>query len=124
MPAAKNTAVDVAKKLDVSIAVVPPSEGSKPENRYHFKASDRANAKVYSVPFIQYLSGEGNEYLETVAEKPLSEATLLRNMIRIECPEAYDEVRKMSNDQVSWISQEWAKASTASVGESSASDDS
>lgn len=132
MPAAKKTTVAAAAKVDVevaftpTVAVVPPSEGEKPENRYYFKCSDAADAPVYSVPFVQYLSGTGTDYMEAVTTGKLVVGDLesVRQMIIIECPEAEADLKKMSKDQIMWISSEWGKASTASVGESSASDDS
>lgn len=101
-----------------ALFVVPKSEGSKKENRFPFKVT----SKQYSVPFLQFLGGEAAEYLESLHDKPTSEATMLRNLIKIECPEAYDEIRKLANDQVAALSVAWAEASAASVGESSASE--
>lgn len=98
--------------------VVPKSAGAKKENRFSFKIS----TKTYSVPFVQYLSGEGASYLESLADNPVSEATMLRNMIAIECPEAVDEIKSLANDQVAALSVAWAEASTSSAGESSASE--
>jgi hypothetical protein len=100
--------------------VVPKSEGSKKENRFTFKLSERG--KTHSVPFLQYIGGEAAEYIESLAVKPVSEATMLRNLIRIECPEAFDEIRKLANDQVAALSVAWAEESEASAGESQASE--
>lgn len=132
MPAPKKTAVTAAAKVDPevaftpTVAVVPPSEGKKPENRYYFKCEEREDAPVYSVPHVQYLSGVGTDYMEavTTGQIVVGDFASIREMIAIECPEAKDDLKKLSKDQVMWISGEWGKASTASVGESSASDDS
>ena len=102
---------------------VPKSEGAKKGNRFAFRAVD--GGKVFSVPFLQYLSGDGAEFIETSIEGGRAdEARLTRGLIAIECPAAAEAVRKMANDQVIGLSQAWAAASTASLGESEGSEDS
>ena len=99
--------------------VVPASEGSKKENRFEFKIGQ----KKYSVPFIQFLSGEGAEFLDDQGGR-LTEAVLARRLLVMECPEAGEAVRSLAADQATALSRAWVEASTASAGESLASDDS
>lgn len=99
--------------------VVPKAEGSKKENRFEFKIT----RKTYSVPFIQYLGGDATEFLSENGAL-MGEVALTRKLIAFECPEASEEVRTLSNDQVQALSKAWAEASNATVGESAASDNS
>lgn len=99
--------------------VVPKAEGSKKENRFDFKIG----TKSYSLPFIQYLGGLAAAYAEeNMAIK--SEVSLMRELVIIECPDSEDAVRALSVDQCKALADAWNEASTGSVGESSASDDS
>ena len=82
------------------------------------------NGKTYSVPLLQFLSGAAADVLDDAAEKGWNEAKLIRKLIAVEAPEAIDAVGKLANDQVEAVSAAWAEASTASLGESPASDDS
>ncbi|KAA0021807.1 hypothetical protein [Antrihabitans cavernicola] len=106
----------------MTVFTVPKSLGSKRVNRFPFRVAD--GGKVFSVPFVQYLSGAGADYLEEAAEKGHDEIRLTRRLVEIESPDASEAVAKMSRDQVKALGEAWAEASTASVGESLASDNS
>lgn len=99
--------------------VVPKPEGDKKENRFEFKIGTKAR----SIPFIQFLGGIAAEYAErNISLK--SEVALMKELAIIECPDAEDEIRGLSADQAKALIEAWGDASNASVGESSASDDS
>lgn len=100
------------------VFVVPASEGDKPENRFSFKIG----RKTYTVPFIQYLSGPGSEYIDSVAVNPVPETTMVRRVLLIECPAAEDEIKSLANDQIMSLFKGWTETSSATVGESSASE--
>lgn len=103
----------------MSLFVVPKPEGEKPENQFQFKVS----RKAYRVPFIQYLSGDASEFLSEHGAS-MTEVAIMRRLIAIECPDAEEEVRKLSNDQMLALSAAWAEASNGTVGESEASEES
>lgn len=98
--------------------VVPKPEGSKPENRFEFKIT----RKTYSIPFMQYISTEGSDYVDSLAENPVTEIKMIRGILGIECPEASEELKHLTNDQVLALFTAWNENSTATVGESSASE--
>jgi hypothetical protein len=102
--------------------IVPKSEGSKRPNRFAFRCRD--GGKVYSVPKPQYLSGDGSDYIESAIADKVDEIRMTRRLLIIECPEAEDEIRRMAGDQIAHLSNQWAEASTATVGESDGSADS
>lgn len=101
---------------------VPKAAGDKKENRFAFRAKD--GGKVYSVPFMQYVSGAGAEFMEDAVEQKLDEVRMTRGLLSIECPQAKDAIRGMAMDQIVSLSRAWAAASTASLGESLGSDES
>ncbi|OMQ31597.1 hypothetical protein [Rhodococcus sp. D-1] len=89
------------------------------ENRFEFKL--REKGKTFSVPKMEFLSRPATKYL---GEKyaTTSEADLLRGLIKIEAPDAFDIVDKMEDDQAIELSIAWAAASKVDAGESTASD--
>lgn len=99
--------------------VVPKSEAEKKANRFEFKIG----AEKYSIPLIQFLSVAGAEFLTEQAAE-VSEAVAMVRLVETECPEAVAAVRALGTDQARALSQAWVEASNATLGESSASDDS
>jgi hypothetical protein len=104
----------------MAVFEVPASEGEKKVNRFAF----RHKGKVFSVPKLQYLSGEGADYLLLAAKEGYDEPRTTRDLIGIENPAAAEAVRKMANDQVLRTSAAWIEASATSLGESSGSEQS
>ncbi|AUS31485.1 hypothetical protein C1M55_10400 [Rhodococcus qingshengii] len=89
------------------------------ENRFEFKL--REKGKTFSVPKMEFLSRPATKYL---GEKyaTTSEADLLRGLIKIEAPDAFDIVDKFEDDQAIELSVAWAAASKITPGESEASE--
>ncbi|KZM68477.1 hypothetical protein AWN90_11445 [Nocardia terpenica] len=94
---------------------VPKSAGSKRQNRFAFRIAE--GGKVYSVPFLQYLSGRGATFIQSGIESKLDEASLTRGLIALECPEVAEAIEGLSIDQIGALSKAWADASTVSLGE-------
>ncbi|RJO79310.1 hypothetical protein D5S18_02980 [Nocardia panacis] len=106
----------------MTVFIVPESEGSKKGNRFAFRGKD--GGRIYSVPFLQYLSGESAAMVGKAVDENWDEARLTRGLIGVECPAAADAVLKMANDQVISLSRAWTEASSAAVGESVGSENS
>ncbi|WP_431941679.1 hypothetical protein [Nocardia grenadensis] len=106
----------------MAVDTVPASAGSKKANRYEFRC--KPGGTVYSVPKVQYLSGEGSDFIEEAIKADMTEITLTRRLLMIECPEAADEIRAMAGDQIMFISRRWAEASNITPGESEGSENS
>ncbi|OZD23816.1 hypothetical protein CH253_08110 [Rhodococcus sp. 06-156-3C] len=104
---------------------VPESGAEKKENRFAFRIKDangKGKDKVYSVPKLEFLSGETSEYIADLVGKAYNETTVTRNMLSLENPDCAEAVRKLRKDQVDALSAQWAEASAVTVGESSASE--
>ena len=96
-----------------------PELSTVDENRFEFKLS--AKGKTYSVPKLGFLPRKSGKFIKDNM-RTLGEADLLRGLISIECPEAFDLVDALEDDQVVKLSEAWAEASTITVGESGASE--
>ncbi|CAM4134503.1 hypothetical protein NONI108955_10960 [Nocardia ninae] len=104
------------------VYTVPKSQGAKRENRFYFRAKD--GGKVYSVPKLQYLSGDGSDYIEQAIADEVDEIRMTRRLLIVECPAAEQDIRRMAGDQIADLSVAWAEKSTVDMGESDGSDDS
>ncbi|AXK86596.1 hypothetical protein SAMN05421776_11756 [Nocardia farcinica] len=103
----------------MAVDTVPASKASKRENRYSFRLKD--GGKVYSVPKLQYMSGDGSKFIAEQLGKGLDEVSFTRRLLSIECPEAAAELDSLHADQVLWLSERWTAASAITVGESEGS---
>lgn len=105
--------------------VVPDSvvaeKRKEAENRFEFKL--REKGKTFSVPKMQFFGRETAKYI-TENHTKISEADILRGLIKIEAPDAFDIVDAMEDDQAIQLSIAWVEASNVDMGESEASEDS
>ncbi|WP_280485354.1 hypothetical protein [Nocardia cyriacigeorgica] len=101
---------------------VPSSQANKKENRFALRFKD--GGKVYSVPKLGYLSGEASEFIEQAMKDNLTEVVLTRRLLRIECPQAEQEIRRLHDDQILDISRRWVSESGITPGESLGSENS
>ncbi|MEU2002069.1 hypothetical protein ACH47B_13355 [Rhodococcus sp. NPDC019627] len=102
---------------------VPKSEvpelAAKDENRFTFKL--KANGKVYSLPKLEFLPRESAKVIRASIGQ-VTEADLLRKLVEIECPDAFEAVDALEDDQAEALSTAWVDSSAVSVGESTASE--
>jgi hypothetical protein len=105
-----------------NVDTVPAPAGSKRENRYYFRCKD--GGKVYSVPKLGYISGEGGDFIVNGMEQGFDDFKMTRELLAIECPAAADDIKAMTRDQIAYLSTRWAEVSMITPGESSGSEDS
>lgn len=103
----------------MAVFVVPPSAGSKKENRFSFKLG----TKTYSVPKLQYLSGKTAKMLTETTDQ-LTVAEINRRIFISECPSLEEAVYDLADDQVNALADAWVEESAITPGESEASEDS
>lgn len=85
-------------------------ERSKDENRFEFQLVE--DGELFSVPKMEFLSRPATKYL-SANFSTTSEADLVRGLIEIEAPGAFEAVDAMEDDQALGLSVAWAAASTA-----------
>lgn len=103
--------------------IVPKSkiaeDATKDENRFEFQLT--AKGKKFSVPKLEFLPRKSSKIIREAIGK-VTEADLLRKLIEAECPEAFDAVDALEDDQAEAISTAWVESSVITPGESTASE--
>ena len=98
-----------------------------PENRFEFEVPvDDPNGdkfETFSLPKFQYINptSEAAHRMVQASRDNDTSAQLVKDVVALLDPELGVLVAKLEDDQLQWISVEWANASNVSVPESSAS---
>ncbi|QGJ92008.1 tail assembly chaperone [Gordonia phage Keelan] len=101
------------------VFVVPASKSTAAENQFKFKLG----TKTFTIPKMQYLPGDAIDFMDQKAKEVALEWLLMRHLFMFLVPKAEDQIRSMSRDQIDALSKAWDDASTADLGESSASEE-
>lgn len=108
---------------NANVFTIPESGAKLAANQFKFRAA--ARGKQFTLPKIAYLSGDSLDLMEAAVSggSGVTEAQLTRQLVAIENPEAGEVVRKLTNDQVLSLSQQWAEASVPPVEDADADTD-
>lgn len=96
-----------------------PEASALAENRFPFRLT--AKGKEYSLPKLEFLPRKSAKVIRESIGR-VTEADLLRKLVEIECPEAFEAVDALEDDQAEALSTAWVESSAVTVGESTASE--
>lgn len=98
---------------------IPTPAGHLKKNRFEFKLGD----ETASLPKLEFLPPEGDDYLDEVADRGMSNRTFILGFVDAVSPEVGAKLRalKLSRDQVNAFYEGWKNSSKVTPGESKAS---
>lgn len=101
---------------------IPPPAGHLKKNRFEFEF----DGKIESLPKLDYVPPEGDDYLAEVSGKALPNKEFVLGFVESIDPGLGKRMRdaRMARDQVIALYDAWRAASKVDEGESSGSDDS
>lgn len=88
-----------------------------------FIARNPATGQTFRLPKLGFLPRKSAKFIAKAIAEKIDEADVMRKLVEMNAPEAFEDFDDLEEDQVIYASNEWVKASGIDLGESETSSD-